>query len=165
MCGHILRKDRMFAEFVQRNFRGVITLLSMIPLFQYPTNCRHRKTHERTGATHSPSGRNTPCDSTRNTPVSGDEELDPQRSDENQNEEQFRYGDISQSIGPEYQYPSQTLHHSHFRSFSHDGHLNHYGITPTSNSINNFNSIQRSTPPNEGEEDPSQAAEDNSATD
>src|SRR5579871_3886292 len=39
-------------------------------------NDRHRKTHDRTGTTQSPSGRNTPCDSTRNTPISGDDDVE-----------------------------------------------------------------------------------------
>lgn len=130
-------------------------------LVWYLTNFRHRKTHERTGTTHSPSARNTPCDSARNTPVSGDEELDGQRPDES---DQFRYE--HQSNGTEFPYPQQQpLHHSHFRSFSHDGHLNHYGITPTSNGLN-FNNVNRSTPPNEVEEDSHQTADDdNSPTD
>ena len=127
-------------------------------LFWHLTNYRHRKTHERSGATHSPSARNTPCDSTRNTPVSGDEE---HRSDESQHGDHFRYADQNQSNCAEYQYPgSQSLHQTHFRSFSHDGHLNSYGVTPTSHSISDFNSVNRATPPNEVEEGPSQGAED-----
>jgi len=41
----------------------------------------------------------------------------------------------------------------HFRSFSHDGHLNHYNIPPTSHGLSNYSSIHRATPPNEVEED------------
>ena len=150
----------MFVVFVPRSFHGVIIWLSTF-LFWHPANYRHRKTHERSGATHSPSARNTPCDSTRNTPVSGDEE---HRSDESQHGDQYRYADQNQSNGTEYQYPgAQSLHQTHFRSFSHDGHLNSYGITPTSHSISNFN---RATPPNEVEENPPQVAEvDHSPTD
>jgi hypothetical protein len=152
----------MFVGFVQRSFHGAIIWPSTF-LFWRPTNYRHRKTHERSGTTHSPSARNTPCDSTRNTPVSGDEE---QRSDESQHGDHFRYADQSQSSGTEYSYPvPQSLHQAHFRSFSHDGHLNSYGITPTSHGISNFNNVNRATPPNEVEEDPSQNAEDHSPTD
>jgi hypothetical protein len=95
--------------------------------------------------------------------VSGEEELDGQRSDES---EHFRYATVEhQSNGTEFPYqPHQSLHHTHFRSFSHDGHLNHYGMTPTSNGVN-FNNMNRATPPNEVEENPHQTDENNSPND
>jgi hypothetical protein len=69
--------------------------------------------------------------------------LDAQRSDENEQFQQPQGGlDFS------YQPPSM-----HFRSFSHDSHLNQYNIPPTSHGLSNFSSMQRATPPNEIEED------------
>lgn len=132
------------------------------------TNVRHRKTHERSGTTQSPPTRNTPCDSTRNTPVSGEEDLDPQRSDVNQHSDQFRYSnnsDADHETQNGYVYPpQQSLPHNHFRSFSHDGHLNHYALGPTSHGVNHLNGLHRATPPNEVEEDPQRLA-DNSPSD
>lgn len=109
-------------------------------------NSRHRKTHERSSVT---SARNTPCDSSRNTPVSGDEESDHHRSDEG---EQLFQNQSQQSHGQDFQH--QSLHsHNHFRSFSHDGHLNHYTVGPTSHGMTNYGGMGRATPPNEVEED------------
>src|SRR5438105_722698 len=45
----------------------------------------------------------------------------------------------------------QPYHPGHFRSFSHEGHLNHYTI-PTSHGLSNLNGIHPATPPNEVEE-------------
>jgi hypothetical protein len=131
----------------------------------YLTNSRHRKTHERSGST-----RNTPCDSSRNTPVSGDDELDPHRSDESQHDEQlFRYPtntEVEQDNHVNTEYPQHPpLHQGHFRSFSHEGHLNHYTMAPTSHSLSNLHVMRHATPPNEIEEDPSHAGEDNSPPD
>jgi hypothetical protein len=101
---------------------------------------RHRKTHERAnGTTVSPSARGGSCDSARATPVSGDEELDAHRSDEGEQYQQVEFS---------YQPPSM-----HFRSFSHDSHLNHYNLPPTSHHSSNFSSMHRATPPIEVEED------------
>jgi hypothetical protein len=97
------------------------------------------------------SARNTPCDSARNTPVSGDEESDHQRSDEGEHLFQ-NHNQNNQPNGTEFQH--QSLHsHNHFRSFSHDGHLNHYTVGPISHGMTHYGGIGRATPPNEVEED------------
>jgi hypothetical protein len=129
------------------------------------TNDRHRKTHERTGATQSPSARNTPCDSSRNTPISGDEESDAHNSDRSHHSEhlyQYPNGteiDDERHNLTEYTQP-QPYHAGHFRSFSHDGHLNHYNLAPTSHGLTNLNGIRPATPPNEVEEDLSHGVDD-----
>ena len=124
----------------------MITLLSILLQRVTFTHFRHRKTHERSSV--NPSARNTPSESARNTPVSGDEESDHQRSDEGEH----LFQNNNQSNGMEFQH--QSLHqHNHFRSFSHDGHLNHYTVGPTSHGMTNYGGMVRATPPNEVEED------------
>ena len=106
---------------------------------------RHRKTHDRTGATQSPSARNTPCDSNRNTPVSGEEEGEGDVSDVSHHsaEHLFRF----QSQVPD----SQTYHpqpmQAHMRSFSHDSHFPHYSFAPS------LTTFSQSIPPNEVDEE------------
>jgi hypothetical protein len=64
------------------------------------------------------------------------------------------------------EYPQhQSLYHNHFRSFSHDGHLNQYTIPPTSHNVTNFNTIAQATPPNEVEEHHHVGDDDNSPSD
>lgn len=104
------------------------------------TNYRHRKTHERNGASNS--ARNTPCDSSRNTPVSGDEEVE-QHKEEAQDDQLF-----ANAAGYTH---GQSLH-THFRSFSHDGHLNHYNLAPTSHGLGSLGGLNGASPPAEVEE-------------
>jgi hypothetical protein len=147
-----------------KKFSRSDNLAQYVPLVSF-ANVRHRKTHERTGATQSPSARNTPCDSSRNTPVSGDEESDAHNSDQSHHSEhlyQYTHAteiDEERHNITEYTQP-QPYHPSHFRSFSHDGHLNHYNLAPTSHSITNLNGVHPATPPNEVEEDISHGVDD-----
>jgi len=118
-------------------------------------NCRHRKTHDRTGATHSPSGRNTPCDSTRNTPVSGDEDVDAlslERMDHNDHFKLYAAEGIVEDPNHADFSQSHPYHHvNHFRSISLDGHLSHY-MGPPSHTLSGIVANQPATPPNEVDE-------------
>jgi hypothetical protein len=159
MSVHIPKNVRISAVSAQRNSLAVIISHSMF-LCSF-TDFRHRKTHDRTGGTDS--GRNTPCDSSRNTPVSGDEEDELPRSNPHNSENYYdRYTDEDLDEKNQMQVPDYSQHqhnmHSHFRSFSHDGHLNHYTIPPTSQLT--MNGIRAGTPPNEDEEDISHPGDD-----
>lgn len=137
-----------------KKFSRSDNLAQYLPLL-YLANFRHRKTHDRTGATQSPSARNTPCDSSRNTPISGDEEIDTLHLDSMDPKDHFRLfthdgeGDASHL---DFQQP-QTYHPvSHFRSISLDGHLAHYNMGPTSHTLTDLTGGQPATPPNEIDE-------------
>jgi len=150
MFGRIPKNVLISVTYVQRSSLAATISLSMI-LAVSITYFRHRKTHERSGATQSPSSRNTPIDSARNTPFSGDEESDP--SQHEQLYHNFVEGEAdpeSHSNIAEFTAP-QPYHPGHFRSFSHDGHLNQYTM-PTSHGLNTLNGIHPATPPNEVEE-------------
>jgi hypothetical protein len=120
------------------------------------TNIRHRKTHDRTGATHSPSGRNTPCDSGRNTPISGDDDGDEVNLDRMDHNDHFKLyateGIVEEQSHGEFSQPHPYHHVNHFRSISLDGHLSQYSMGPTTHTLSSMLPTQPATPPNELDE-------------
>ena len=115
------------------------------------TNYRHRKIHERNGA--SSSACNTPCDSAQNTPVFGDMEV-----------EQHKDGQDDQPYASAADYTHGQPLHTHFRSFSQDGHLDHYNLAPISHGMSNLSGLHGATPPAEVDE-PAQITDDQSPAD
>jgi hypothetical protein len=86
--------------------------------------------------------------------MSGDEEGEISRSDRHDGENFYDgYTDEELDEKSQVQLPASYAqpHNMHFRSFSHDGHLNHYTMAPTSHM--NINGMRAGTPPNEDEED------------
>ena len=119
-------------------------------------NDRHRKTHDRTGTTQSPSGRNTPCDSTRNTPISGDDDVEVLNLERMDHNDHFKLytndGDRENELHADYPQSHPYPPVNHYRSISLDGHLSHYSMAPTSHSLTDLAGIQPATPPNEMDE-------------